>query len=1466
MSITSRSDFLSSYINTLEQVTKLNTSITSQQLTSLNSNLSSNILKIFPEAFRLLKKKVTQTMVRITSIQEEFNRARGLYTKNHEKYIKMNRDLEALIKQKNNLINDTSVDERDPQSPPPVEDSPTNSYTISKMFKMSSNSEFKKLSEKIAQNLKDLDAISSSLVSETRRLNMIRNQLLLEISKAYKELEEIELERLNYLKDGYEKFLISFEHVLTLETKHFNQISSTFASSHDSKQELDLFKEKILAKKINPNESPSSASSTLAPSKSLQFLDPTIDFMLEIANIYTQYSEILPSHSLYRIIHQVITIPPSILADADSTGNGENINLVISSNILQLSLNNANEVFSQAELLTTYMTYIQNISKKASSALLEIGENKKGHSKNIQKVLEKHGFKARPNGEHKKMPIITKKVIEGNIENDSTETTDVKTPSGTISSYNSFDPITNQTTSVSILHPSTPRHQSIYLPKDPNPNLCGNLINLTELPDIKSYFEKLVLCIGIVEENELGSYEIINEDICEKFNAIGETINMAKKQLIDQIDSFKTKIETAYGNVKVNYNKLIKIRNLIRDKKATISRVNGGGNEEGTSAPSTSSTFSFTRNLESIGSSFRNANLKQVVGLEKTSDRVNRLESDIQGLEQQQIELIQNYCNSYKDLLCELINVSPSSLISSSFFTSSFSSTLVTEKDLSMIDQTPLINTSNKPNNGDLYKNVETTLDFLYNGLESLHKILSSLVSSQDNGLQLVQNSILRMKEESKNFNPNNDVQFLLKKILNEVNSTSTLILLDIPTIEPFQPLKNDSIEEERKILTQQGIYQISSSTTNTTENFEDFNEDKKTESDRYASPVREERNSEENLNPFATPAKSNISLSTAQQLASSVSATSSSSTSGPDHELKKFGLSITHKVIESFSCAIYPKNMLLNHGRLYVTQNYLAFSGWPELRVLIPLAEVSKVEKSTTLGYIPNAITIKMKDNSDYFFASFIDRELCYNLIVRLSQIAKSVVDLRNSEIEKKKREGNEDKSDKDDDMVDDYKYDQDGKPLEFGYQIITTASSMFRNTLMTTNSMMGLTSSKEKIENNNKEKQQIESFDHDSEKDEDDEESESEPEAEQPTGSTEDDDAAAEDSTLPNVFNLSTVFGKQVSILTQDEFPVSARNLFLNLWLNFKDYKEYVEAEGDFDVKHEEWLPISAHKKNAQYQQGDAVGEDVLKIPFTHTRNQTFLHPRTSMLMFGPKDAPAQQRQYLYLPTKKALEDSKREVKPNSSGGEQENEPESQISVANLKKTNPKHGAILIITQFDGIPMADVFRVCQYWTFEELAPNKTILKVGVAIHYVKYTMLKSQILSGTKEEMGVGVKNYMVWARKRLASVSAVALPSKTKGKKGKIEEPPEIAKEEPITQISQPTPAPAPAPAESPIMEILKMVPGFEMVNDMIPGGVGTIFIVFLVLYLFFLNRKVNRLSGEINELKNLINLLNNNLNKQ
>jgi hypothetical protein len=77
---------------------------------------------------------------------------------------------------------------------------------------------------------------------------------------------------------------------------------------------------------------------------------------------------------------------------------------------------------------------------------------------------------------------------------------------------------------------------------------------------------------------------------------------------------------------------------------------------------------------------------------------------------------------------------------------------------------------------------------------------------------------------------------------------------------------------------------------------------------------------------------------------------------------------------------------------RMYLTPYFLAFQGWPETRILLPLADISQVEKGNTLQIIPNAIRLKY-DNEEYFFGSFANRGKCFLNLCSLIDEAKKLV-----------------------------------------------------------------------------------------------------------------------------------------------------------------------------------------------------------------------------------------------------------------------------------------------------------------------------------------------------------------------------------------------------------------------------------------------------------------------------------------
>lgn len=77
---------------------------------------------------------------------------------------------------------------------------------------------------------------------------------------------------------------------------------------------------------------------------------------------------------------------------------------------------------------------------------------------------------------------------------------------------------------------------------------------------------------------------------------------------------------------------------------------------------------------------------------------------------------------------------------------------------------------------------------------------------------------------------------------------------------------------------------------------------------------------------------------------------------------------------------------------RISITTKNLMFAGWPECRVVIPLHSISSVEKTNSLMIIPNALLLKVESGEEYFFGSFMERELCYSLLTSMVEVSKGL------------------------------------------------------------------------------------------------------------------------------------------------------------------------------------------------------------------------------------------------------------------------------------------------------------------------------------------------------------------------------------------------------------------------------------------------------------------------------------------
>lgn len=89
----------------------------------------------------------------------------------------------------------------------------------------------------------------------------------------------------------------------------------------------------------------------------------------------------------------------------------------------------------------------------------------------------------------------------------------------------------------------------------------------------------------------------------------------------------------------------------------------------------------------------------------------------------------------------------------------------------------------------------------------------------------------------------------------------------------------------------------------------------------------------------------------------------------------------------------------MMLHVRLFVTQHFAAFAGWDGTRVLLALLNIASIEKMNSLSIVPNAFQISMTSKDEYFFGSFLNRDMCHSLLTRMSEVDRHLYELHADE-----------------------------------------------------------------------------------------------------------------------------------------------------------------------------------------------------------------------------------------------------------------------------------------------------------------------------------------------------------------------------------------------------------------------------------------------------------------------------------
>eukprot|EP00835_Amoeboradix_gromovi_P006451 NODE_762_length_4433_cov_0.172127.p1 type:complete len:384 gc:universal NODE_762_length_4433_cov_0.172127:969-2120(+) len=91
-------------------------------------------------------------------------------------------------------------------------------------------------------------------------------------------------------------------------------------------------------------------------------------------------------------------------------------------------------------------------------------------------------------------------------------------------------------------------------------------------------------------------------------------------------------------------------------------------------------------------------------------------------------------------------------------------------------------------------------------------------------------------------------------------------------------------------------------------------------------------------------------------------------------------------ELVEDFSCAL--QKDILVHGRVYISHSSACFYsnilGWTT-SVMIKFTDLVKVEKRNSAFVLPNALMLYTSQHKKHFLASFVFRDLAYNILVSM-------------------------------------------------------------------------------------------------------------------------------------------------------------------------------------------------------------------------------------------------------------------------------------------------------------------------------------------------------------------------------------------------------------------------------------------------------------------------------------------------
>lgn len=909
----------------------MTTTSSGKQLVGHSSNLSQNISKTFPEHVRLGKKRVGAIASKIANQVDEYKKAKALHAKNYEKYLRLAADTEAAIKSRV-AANDAEARNSGEKEPQVVQGDNFMNRSLNKM--LSKIAPEKKLDDKCKDMVRELDLNERAVVASNKKLIVMRGDLLNEISKTMVELEELEAQRLALMKEGLSRF--------------------------------------CLAADLIANQQGEVIASVLERTDRLVAVDEAALLMREID----------------RPVNAPNNSPLKKRSDSSDT-EGEDPDTSAELTVL----------FSKAEKLGEAIDYFRSLVVRATNSMLEVAEADATYSRSAQKVLDRHGYCRNAAAhwvyaaDYSSIPMLA-------------EVVPMK---------------------------SAPLSAAIGAVGATTLSLTSNLrsaefLSRFESPDTKAGWEHVVDCLGNFSDLQMRTSEVVGDEVCQQLELVTQRLEIGRKELTEKLAQNTKMVDSARQEVKKVSVKLTKCQALLRERRDTVKQVkdilivDSMDTSASTDTPSTAAAAVLsttgpqdnTNDRDTVGSPestsvlgstldeplaspaplaagdsysrkqgiFRKGGLKQVVGLETQADRVSRIEKQVFTLEEEERDLLEALATAEQALL-SVLSIAKAQVLPIFDATREFISTdLVTVKSTikALMNWKSEALTSSR-NANRLAKTAHDELN--------LTKDLSAFVTA--------------VQTYAKNLPKEQAMPTLNTQMANALQGLP-LTLLDVPELDSFQIVQSELITQEREVINRMApvpstLYSISNLAMNYAGQSDSSSETSPGPGGYSVFKTRDRKGTEDSISSTHGMAAAAVDTSVVSD--SDATSTANDGFHQPvpldsaGVELAKFGLSPQDKVLESYSCALYPKKGMLAHGRMFVTQHYLAFSGWPDTRVLLLIRNITEVERMNTLYYVPNALSVKMDDESEYFFGSFIDRELCYALLLNLSEVGRRTANM---------------------------------------------------------------------------------------------------------------------------------------------------------------------------------------------------------------------------------------------------------------------------------------------------------------------------------------------------------------------------------------------------------------------------------------------------------------------------------------